>query len=483
VVAQLSHKFVRSLPWAMGEAFFNTLYGVSVVVVIGRFIAPVELGAASTAIATVAVIEVVSSAGLQEAVVRSRSADTDVTDTAFIMAMTFAVLGMVVCYLAALGVAAAFGDRRLIALVLVASLLLPFNALAAVPTAILRRKMRAGVLTRRIIAGKILGLFTLSIAGVSGLGSWSLVLANLATSLGSLVTILMAMNRWPRMRFARQEAGELLHFGAMVSAETILSTINTRTFGLLFGYFHGLAALGNFQLAVRLADEVANLIHNTVARFGLSFFAGKERMAADTKSSFLTGTQLIMAVTTPLFTGIALVAYDFTAVAFGSRWEASAPFIQIIAISMVAGFQNILVGPVLRARGQQTILVSYAAFAAGFVMISCIATAQMPAIFGVIGFGSMQFLFEPFMALTIQRHLQISLKMQFTNVIGPLAAAASMAIAVMGFQLSLAGAVPIIRLVGSIMIGMIVYPIALWFLSPAVVAGAKSLLLRYNKGG
>src|SRR5207253_2007577 len=28
VVAQLSHKFVRSLPWAMGEAFFNTLYGV-----------------------------------------------------------------------------------------------------------------------------------------------------------------------------------------------------------------------------------------------------------------------------------------------------------------------------------------------------------------------------------------------------------------------------------------------------------------------
>ena len=84
VVAQLSHKFVRSLPWAMGEAFFNTLYGVSVVVVIGRFIAPVELGAAGTAIATVAVIEVVSSAGLQEAVVRSRSADTDVTDTAFI---------------------------------------------------------------------------------------------------------------------------------------------------------------------------------------------------------------------------------------------------------------------------------------------------------------------------------------------------------------------------------------------------------------
>jgi teichuronic acid exporter len=283
--------------------------------VIGRFIAPVELGAASTAIATVAVIEVVSSAGLQEAVVRSRSADTDVTDTAFIMAMTFAVLGMVVCYLAALGVAAAFGDRRLIALVLVASLLLPFNALAAVPSAILRRKMRAGVLTRRIIAGKILGLFTLSIAGVSGLGSWSLVLANLATSLGSLVTILMAMNRWPRMRFARQEAGELLHFGAMVSAETILYTINTRTFGLLFGYFHGLAALGNFQLAVRLADEVANLIHNTVARFGLPFFAGKERMAADTKSSFLTGTQLIMAVTTPLFTGIALVAYDF------QRWH------------------------------------------------------------------------------------------------------------------------------------------------------------------
>jgi teichuronic acid exporter len=466
----------------MGEAFFNTLYGVSVVVVIGRFIAPVELGAASMAIATVALIEVVSSVGLQEAVVRSKSADTDVTDTAFVMAMAFAVLGMVACFVAAFLVSAAFGDRRLITLVLVASLLLPFNALATVPSAILRRKMRAGALTRRMIAGKILGLFTLSIAGVSGLGSWSLVLANLATSLGSLVMILMAMKRWPRMRFAHQEAGELLHFGAMVSAESILYAINSRAFGLLFGYFHGLAALGNFQLAVRLTDEVANLIHNTIARFGMSFFAGKERMAADTSSSFLIGTQLIMAVTTPLFTGIALVAYDFTAVAFGSRWEDSAQFIQIIAISMAAGFQVILVGPVLRARGQQTILVSYAAFAAGFVMISCIATAQMPAVFGVIGFGSIQFVSTAFIAWTVQRHLQISLKVQSSNVIGPLAAAATMAVAVICFQLSLAGVTPIIRLVGSITIGMIVYSMALWFLSPAVVARAKGLLLRYNTG-
>jgi O-antigen/teichoic acid export membrane protein len=483
MAARLTEKFVRSLPWAAGEALFNVLYGLSTVVVIGRFIAPGELGAASTAIAAAVLVEVLSSAGLHDAVVRSKSADTLVTDTAFVLAMGLAFLGMAVCALGAFLAAAAFDDRRLIALTIAASLTLPLNAAAVVPEAIFTRKMRAAALTRRMIGGKILGLTTLCLGGALGWGAWSLVLASLATSSGSLALLLAAMGRWPRMRLGFSEARGLMHFGAMAGAESILHTISVRAFSLLFGYFHGLAALGNFQLALRLAEEVGALINNAVIRFGLSFFAGKERAQADATDAFLKGTKLVTAATTPLFAGIALVANDFIPLVFGPQWEDSIPLLQITAVSWIVVFQRILIGLVLRARGQQTILVSFATVAASVALISCIATAKMPAVYGVIGFALRRFIIAPFVNIAIERYLQIPLKVQMSNVFGPMAAAAIMAIAVIAFQLALSGAARPVRLGGSIMTGVIAYSIALWVLSPETVKLARTLLARYTARG
>jgi O-antigen/teichoic acid export membrane protein len=172
---------------------------------------------------------------------------------------------------------------------------------------------------------------------------------------------------------------------------------------LAFRLFPRACGIGNFQLALRLVDEVGKLVHGAVIRFGLSYFAGKERTGANTTSAFLTGTQLITAGTTPLFAGIALVANDFIPLVFGSRWEASIPLLQIIAISWIVVFQRILIGLVLRARGQQAILVSFAACAAAIPLISCAATAQLAAIYGVIGFASRRFFIAPFVTLAIRR--------------------------------------------------------------------------------
>jgi O-antigen/teichoic acid export membrane protein len=479
VAAHLTQKLVRGIPWAIGESFFNVLYGLLTVVVIGRFIAPAELGAASTATAAVFLIEVVSSAGILEAVVRSRSGDTLVTDTAFVMAMVFALLAMWLCALTAFPIAAMFGDDRLISLMIAASFLLPLNAFAAVPSAIMSRKMRASKLTRRVVGGRVLGLLTLSILAATGCGAWSLILSNLATSFGSLSMILMASKRWPHIRLAWQEVPALLRFGVMISTEFVLYTITARAFSLLFGYFHGLAPLGNFQFAWRLCDEVAALVETSVNRFGLSFFAGKERMSADTTSSFLTGSQIITAVTTPVFSGIALVANDFVPLVFGSRWELAIPFLQILALSSLIVFQRVLTEPAFRARGHQTALVRFAGLGTAFALISCLATANLPPIYGVISFAARQLFVAPFIALAIDHYLHISLKAQFGWVIGPTTAAAIMAAAVISFQLALPGAHHLFRLIGSVLIGVAAYAIPLWFLSPALVTSTKSLLLRH----
>ncbi len=473
-----AQKLIRGLPWVAGETFFNVLCGVLTVVLIGRFIAPVELGVATTALATVVLVELASKGGIPEAVIQSRSGDTIVTDTAFVVAMAFAFLGMGICAVAAYPLASMYGDNRLIALILAASLILPLNAFAAVPSAIMIRKMRAPKLTRRLIGGRSFGLITLCILGAIGWSAWTVVLSDLAASFGSLAMVLTAAKRWPHVRLSRKEVPRLLRFGLMISVESMLYSFTIRAFSLLFGYFHGLSALGNFQFALRLAEQGANLVYYSVTRFGLSFFAGKERTGADITSSFLTGSQLIAAITTPIFAGVALVARDFVLVVFGSKWDLAIPFLQMCAISQLIIFQRILTGSALRARGHLLVMVSFAAFGAAFTVMTCLGSANLHPIYGVMGYASRAVFVAPFVALAIDRLLRISFKAQLRVLLGPTAAAAIMAVAVISFQLALPGAASLMRLAGSILLGIAAYSIALWLISPDLFAKAKSLLLR-----
>lgn len=481
--ARLTEKFVKSLPWAAGEALFNTLHGIATVVVIAHFIAPAELGAASTAMVTVLLVEVFSSAGLGDAVIRAKSAHTAVTDTAQCLAVGLALLGMAACAGAAIIIAQAYEDPRLIALTLAASLTLPLNAAAAVPSAILTRKIRAGALTRRMIGGKIAGFAVLCLGAAFGLGPWALVIAGLATSAGSLVMILTAVKRRPHLRFDRHEARGLMHFGALLGAENILHAVSIRAFSLLFGYFHGLVALGHFQLALRLAEEIGALLNNTVVRFGLSYFAGRERAAADAAGAFLTGTKVIAAATTPLFAGMALVAHDFIILVFGARWEAATPMLQIISLSWIVVFQRILIGLILRARGEQGVLVAFASIAASVALLSCVATGRLAPFYGVMGFACRRFVIAPLVTLTVESRLQISRKVQALNLLPAAAATGAMALAVIAFQFAVADDVLPLRLIGSIALGALVYGIAIWLMSPEIVKLSRSFLLPHTKRG
>jgi hypothetical protein len=98
--------------------------------------------------------------------------------------------------------------------------------------------------------------------------------------------------------------------------------------------------------------------------------------------------------------------------------------------------------------------------------------------YGVIGFAARLFFVAPLSALAIARLLRISLKAQLQILIGPTAAAAVMAVAVIAFQFAVPSAVPLGRFAGSVLTGVATYSIALWSISPALFASFKSLLPR-----
>ncbi|WP_168197816.1 oligosaccharide flippase family protein [Pseudolabrys sp. FHR47] len=472
---RLRTQVVRAVPWSVAESVLNGLAGLALVFTLAWLLTPAEIGQATVALAIVGTIEILAQAGMTEAVVGAKSADTRASDTAFTVVITLSVAAALLCYLAADAVGRFYNEPEIAQLLKVAALILPVNALLAVPTGLFLRKMRAAVVTLRMSVMRIVTIFATALLAYLHFGAWSLVLGTLAGSVATLFAVAPVMSRWPRFRFSWEEFRRLISFGAALSVERLLWGVMTRLFWLVIGYVHGATILGYFQFAQRLIDETANLVQTFAIRFGLSFFAALERAGRDPADAFLKATRLITAVAAPIFTGLALVMPDLVGTIFSAKWQPAVIVAQVAALGWVVGFNRVLVGPALRARGRQAGLVFYAALACAVSIIAALLTAGygLPAI--AVAWVMRHLVGAPWSVFAIRRYLGIPVARQVGAVIRSLTAAALMAAVVIGVEILMQGQAALPRLIAEVAAGAVTYIAALVVIDRATLRLLRDL--------
>jgi len=192
-------------------------------------------------------------------------------------------------------------------------------------------------------------------------------------------------------------------------------------------------------------------------RFGLSFFAALERAGRDPADAFLKATRLITAVAAPIFTGLALVMPDLVGTIFSAKWQPAIIVAQVAALGWVVGFNRVLVGPALRARGRQAGLVFYAALACAVSIVAALLTAGygLPAI--ALAWVMRHLVGAPWSVFAVRRYLGIPVTRQVGAVIRSLAAAALMAAVVVGVEILMQGQAALPRLMAEVAAGAITY--------------------------
>jgi teichuronic acid exporter len=475
MTTKLDKRLLKAVPWTMVDGGFNLIYSIGMVVLLGWFITPSELGLASVAIAVIQITESCYGEGLQEAVVRSSSSHTSLTDSAHTTALILSLIGAIVCCIIAWPLAIAYNNNQILWLTIAASVILPFNALFSIPTAILSRKIRITVLTRRIMLAKTFAAITFVTSALLHFGAWSIVLSSIASSLGSLCMIFFSLKRWPKLRINRSEAHQILRYSMVSSASTLCWIGTIRVFALLFGFFHGISALGNFQFAQRLVDELAGLLQVTVVRVGLSYFAGLKRSAGDMSNAFLNGTRFLNTLAAPVYVGLMLVASDIGPMLFSNRWLTTIPMIWVLALSWVLVFPKILVPTVLKAHGKPSLPLIFSLFEAAVALIVTFVTAGLSPLAAVIGWGVAQISSLPLELYIMRRELGIPIGTQVRQTIPAIAAAALMAVIVWCFQQNVTELSPILSLCSSILIGTVSYGLLMSLFDPGLIPLLKTI--------
>ena len=466
---RLKHQVIRAVPWSVAEGVVNGLAGLALTFVLAWLLEPAEVGEATIALAVVGVIELVAGLGMTEAVVGARSGDTRVSDTAFTAVFSLSIAAAGICWLLAGAIGRFYGQPAIVELLEVAALILPVNAIVAIPTGLMMRKMRAAAVTLRMTSARVVTIVATAVLAYIHFGAWSLVLGTLIGSCASVLAIMPFMARWPRFRFNAAEFRKLITFGAALSMEQLLWGLMPRLFWLVLGYVHGATVLGYFQFAQRLIDETANLLRTFALRFGLAYFAALERNGRNVADAFVKSTRLITVVSAPVFAGLAVVMPDLIGTVFAAKWAPAVIVSQIAAVGWLVSFPRALVGPALRARGRQGGLVLYAAIACGATVLAALLTGgQGLAIVG-LAWITRHFIGIPWSFYAISRYVGLSTGRQIEASIRPIIAAALMAGVVYALAISLSDLSATVRLAAEITVGAISYFVVLSVIDRATI--------------
>lgn len=461
-VPHKAHDTRQVLSWSGIEAGLLILYGIISTPLVALWLGPENLGKAGVVLAIITLIEIVCSLGLQEALIRCPSIHTRLTDSAHTALVALGLLGMGLVCAIAYPVARLYGDPDVATLLILASPILPITASTLVPISVLTRKFRARALSLRNMAARTINLVLTVGLAVAGYGATSVVVSALCGAIASFILVNMTLNRRSRFRFNWQELKPLVRYGLSISAENLITSGSVRVFALLLGYLHGLSALGLFQLAQRLVDEVAQIFQMMIMRYGLAYFSSFTRRGLDPTDVLLKATRILAFISLPVFGGLTICAHDLVLTIFGPKWLPSVPILQFCAIAWMLAFPVLLVPPLLRAQGQQNTLVGYAAFSATVAILALLFTQSLPQWTVGASWAARHVPAIVCALAALALYCAISPRRMLQELLRPALAVAVMITATLAFvEVSQLQHTP--RLLVSIVVGVLTYAAAVWF--------------------
>lgn len=450
-----------SFLWILAESGVTLLAALASVLFAARIIGPQEFGLASIAVFVGALAETLVATPFAEALIQRRTLNVDVLDTAF-TAMTLAGIGvfLILCVASPL-IAAIYGTPELIALICVQAATCILLGLRGAPEAYFSRKLRFKMLAKRGIAAKIASAVVAVGLALGGAGAWSIVLANLAFSSVSTLMVLAPLRRRPRLRLAKDELRELLGFGIFTLLDALLWTVTPRLFGFMVGYFQGLRAVGQLNIAFRINDTLCTLIAAFSTKMALPIFSQLAHDPMRLSRAFVEGTRLIFMISAPIFVGLALVSSEVVDLILGPDWRQAAVALAIVSLYSLFNFSRLLAHPMTKALGKPALLVRLHLVGLGFVSVATVATASYGFEAQLAVWGAFGAVFMVTSVYLLKSASGIGWREQLAPLCRPLLACLGMALAVTAIQPPLVQQPPLVALAVKLIVGVLAYGLLL----------------------
>ena len=301
---------------------------------LARLLTPADFGLVGMLGVFIGVSEMFVDCGFSLALIRKM----DRTDADASTVFWFSACVSLVCYAAlfaaAPAIASFFGEPRLTAITRVVTTGILFGALASVPRALLRIRLRfrtlSAISVAVVSASGSLGIYL----AFRGFGVWALVWqAVLGGAVGFVLAVFAA--RWrPRLVFARASFREFFSFGWKHLASSLVNAVYYHVYSLVIGKSLGSAAVGIYTRAQSWAALPPQVVSEAMTNVNYPLLARLQDDNAALRRAYGRLVLLSLAVLVPALGLLAVFAEPIVAFVLGRQWVCCAPYIRILAAGL-----------------------------------------------------------------------------------------------------------------------------------------------------
>lgn len=323
--------FAGSL-WCTLDGWATELANLAIFLVMVRLLGPEEFGLIALALVFTSIGTELLGYSVSQVLVQRPELTDRLAATVFWLIAGLLGLLTLTLVLTAPWIAALFGAPELASLLRWLCLAAIFHGLAAVPLALLSRELRFDVIAKRSLAMIVVGGAVGVALAARGLGAEALVALHLAQGLVSALVLFGATRFRPMLVFDRADLRAVRSYVLGVVGNRVVGLFDERAAQVVIGLTLGPAAVGYYNVAMRLIDILIRMFVVPVNQVALPAIAKVQRDPAQIRGILKSGIAIASLVSVPAFLGTAVVAPELVPIALGDTWLPTMLVLQILCL-------------------------------------------------------------------------------------------------------------------------------------------------------
>lgn len=428
---------------------------IAVLPILARLLGPSAFGLVALAMPLILLANMISDAGLGNALIRERDSSPELESTIFWFSLGTSLALATIIGLVAWPVSVIMSEPKLAKVIIALLVILPIGGSLAVTNARISREGKFSLFAAGDALACVISSAAAIFAALAGAGAWSLVIQQCSLWGVKAVWLFSTSGFRPRFVCKLSLARPHLGFGLNAVGASLADFANKNLPTIVIGGFLGVTAAGHYAMAYQIVRIPELIISGPLY---ISIFAavarwGEDRVGAG--SLALTGLRGIITALAPLFCGLALVSGLAVKLVLGPAWTETAP---ILALLAPAGFLLCIysfIGAILMGLGRSEQQFRLIVLSGCFLGLGTLVGTRFGGEGVAIGFSFGAALAAPAYLIVLSKQLATPVRYILREALAPFIATLAMAVVVLAVLQRVSALSPGAQLVIAMVAGMV----------------------------
>jgi O-antigen/teichoic acid export membrane protein len=440
---------------------FKIALQIAILPILARLLGPLAYGLVALAMPLVLLANMISDAGLGNALVRKRDSSPELESTIFWFSVGTSFCLAALVSLAAWPVSRLLSHPDLVPIVMVLTLILPIGGSLSVANARISREGKFFLFAVSDMVATLASSAAAIGAALAGAGPWSLVIQQCVLWAIKGCWLIPVSGFRPLLVCKPSLALPYLSFGLHSVGSNLADFANKNFPTMAIGGLIGVAAAGHYSMAYQIVRLPELIISGPLYLSIFVSMAGREGDRAGALEVAMKGLRGLVTLLAPLFCGLALVADLAVKLVLGPAWIATGPILMLLA---PAGFFLCVysfIGAVLMGLGRSEYQFRLILFTGCFLAVGTLLGAHYGSEGVAAGFSIGAALVAPAYLGVFAKQHGVPMKMVARDTISPFVATLAMAVVVLAILRQLPAWGPWLQLLAVIFCGSVSFVLVL----------------------